>query len=81
MRRLVSLGVLVAMTGVASAGFKVKLIKPKKPEQFQARASAQNVTYAGTFGPLGSSQRSDSCHANTAGQQLLGEQAIDKWGE
>ena len=42
--------------------------------------ASQNVTYAGTFGPLNSSQRSDSCHANQAGQQLLGQQAIDKFG-
>jgi hypothetical protein len=42
--------------------------------------ASQNVIYGGTFGPLTSSQRSDSCHANGEGQRALGQQAIDKWG-
>jgi hypothetical protein len=45
MRRLASVVSILALTGVALAGFKVKLIKPKKPDQFQAHASAGNVTY------------------------------------
>lgn len=49
--------------------------------QMAGEDDSQDVTYAGVFGPLTSSQRSDSCHANTEGQQALGEQAIEKWGE
>jgi len=43
--------------------------------------ATQNVIYAGIFGPLTSSQRSDNCHANTESQKALGQQAIDKWGK
>ncbi len=42
-----------------------------------------NVTYAGTFGPLGQTTTPggmDNCHANMAGQQLLGNQAKEKFG-
>src|SRR5262249_40129948 len=38
--------VFVLVATVAFAGFKVKLVKPKKPEQFQARASSGAVTMA-----------------------------------
>jgi hypothetical protein len=41
--------------------------------------SSQNVTYVGTF-RLRSGEVSDGCHANTAGQQSLGRQAIAYWG-
>jgi hypothetical protein len=48
----------------------------------QAAADAtQDVVYAGSFGPLGQGTTSDSCHANSAGQQLLGDQAVEKFGE
>jgi hypothetical protein len=43
--------------------------------------STQNAIYAGTFGPLGQATTSDNCHANQAGQQLLGAQAIEYFGE
>jgi hypothetical protein len=46
----------------------------------QAAQEDPTVTYAGTFGPLTPQQRSDGCHANDAGQRLLGQQIIDKWG-
>ena len=44
--------------------------------QQAAADSTQNVVYAGTFGPLGQGTMSDNCHANDAGHQLLGEQAM-----
>ncbi len=37
---------IVFLSTVCFAGFKAKTIKPKKPEQFQARASLGDVTYA-----------------------------------
>jgi hypothetical protein len=40
-----------------------------------------DVIYAGTFGPLGTTTTSDSCHANSAGERLLGEQAVEYFGE
>jgi hypothetical protein len=46
-----------------------------------AADSTQNVIYPGTFGPLGQATTSDNCHANQAGQQLLGAQAIEYFGE
>jgi hypothetical protein len=42
--------------------------------------ASQNVIYLGTWGPLGSGTTSDSCHANQAGQQLLGNQAVGYFG-
>lgn len=44
-------------------------------------SSLENVEYAGTFGPLSAAQKADACHANNAGQRLLGEQAAEKWGK
>lgn len=44
-----------------------------------AADSTQNVIYAGTF-RLRSGEVSDGCHANTAGQQSLGRQALAYWG-
>ena len=38
-----------------------------------------NVTYSGTF-TLRNSEVSDGCHANSAGEQSLGNQAVNKWG-
>jgi hypothetical protein len=49
--------------------------------QQAAMDASLNVTYAGTFGPLTPEQRSDGCHANDAGQRLLGQQIIDKFGK
>lgn len=40
-----------------------------------------NVIYPGTFGPLGQGTTSDSCHANSAGEELLGQQAVQYFGE
>jgi hypothetical protein len=39
------------------------------------------VIYPGSFGPLGSGTTADSCHANGAGQRLLGDQAVGFFGE
>ncbi|MEO3808130.1 cellulose-binding domain-containing protein [Sphaerisporangium sp. B11E5] len=44
-----------------------------------AADSTQNVTYPGAF-RLRPNEVSDGCHANTAGQQSLGRQAIGYWG-
>ncbi|MFY1655387.1 cellulose-binding domain-containing protein [Solwaraspora sp. WMMB762] len=41
--------------------------------------ASQNVDYVGTF-HLRSNEVSDGCHANTAGQQSLGRQALAYWG-
>jgi Cellulose binding domain len=40
---------------------------------------AQNVTYSGSF-ILHSNEVSDGCHANSAGQASLGQQALAFWG-
>jgi hypothetical protein len=48
--------------------------------QQAANDASQNVTYAGTF-TLKNSEVQDGCHANTAGQQALGNQAVAKWGK
>ncbi|MEV2242720.1 hypothetical protein [Micromonospora sp. CP22] len=46
----------------------------------QAAADAsQNVTYVGVF-RLRPNEVSDGCHANSAGQQSLGRQAMGYWG-
>ncbi|ASW55275.1 cellulose-binding domain-containing protein [Plantactinospora sp. KBS50] len=46
----------------------------------QAAADAsQNVTYPGAF-RLHSNEVADGCHANTAGQASLGQQALSFWG-
>ncbi|GIH28524.1 hypothetical protein Aph01nite_68340 [Acrocarpospora phusangensis] len=44
-----------------------------------AADSTQNVTYPGVF-RLRPNEVSDGCHANTAGQQSLGRQALGYWG-
>jgi hypothetical protein len=44
-----------------------------------AADSTQNVTYPGQF-RLRNGEVADGCHANTAGQQSLGRQAIGYWG-
>lgn len=56
---------------------------PEKTDQMAKQAGddpTQNVIYIGTFGPLTSGDRSDSCHANTTGQRKLGEQAAQYFG-
>ncbi len=47
----------------------------------QAAMEDPTVTYAGSFGPLTQAQRSDGCHANASGMELLGNQVIEKWGK
>ena len=42
--------------------------------------SSQNVSYSGIFTLL-NSETSDGCHANSAGQTSLGNQAVEKWGQ
>jgi hypothetical protein len=44
-----------------------------------AADTTQNVTYPGAF-RLRSNQVADGCHANTAGQAALGQQALAFWG-
>jgi hypothetical protein len=46
MKRLGAFFLVFCLAGLAMAGFKVKLVKPKKPEQFMARTSAAGATYA-----------------------------------
>ncbi len=46
MKGTLSVFVCFCLACTAFAGFKVKLIKPKKPEQFQARVTDGAVTYA-----------------------------------
>ncbi|MBN1698652.1 MAG: dockerin type I repeat-containing protein [Spirochaetales bacterium] len=41
--------------------------------------SSLNVIYSGTF-TLRNSEVADGCHANSAGEQALGNQAVEKWG-
>jgi hypothetical protein len=41
--------------------------------------STQNVSYPGAF-RLRNNEVADGCHANTAGQQSLGKQALTFWG-
>lgn len=56
---------------------------PALTEDMAKKAAAdasQNVIYPGPFGPLGGSTSSDGCHANVAGQKLLGEQALEYFG-
>lgn len=43
--------------------------------------SIGNVVYSGKFGPLSAAQKADTCHANDAGKQLLGQQAAEMFGE
>ena len=44
-----------------------------------AADSTQKVTYPGAF-RLKSNEVADGCHANAAGQQSLGRQALSFWG-
>jgi len=46
MKRLAFLIPVLLLSAVGYAGFKAKTIKHKKPEQFQARATAADITYA-----------------------------------
>ena len=48
----------------------------QKFDQQAATDPTQNVIYSGTFGPLGAETTSDGCHANEAGQTMLGNQAV-----
>ncbi|MBN1697011.1 MAG: hypothetical protein JW881_05830 [Spirochaetales bacterium] len=41
--------------------------------------SSLNVIYSGTF-TLRNSEVADGCHANSAGEQSLGNRAVEKWG-
>ena len=46
MRKTAVIAGILCFALAASAGFKVKSIKPKKPEQFQSRVTLAGVTYA-----------------------------------
>ncbi len=56
---------------------------PELTDDLAQQAAADgslNVVYPSTFGPLGPSTVSDGCHANLAGQQLLGNQGMEFFG-
>jgi Cellulose binding domain len=56
---------------------------PELTDRLARQAAAdttQNVTYPGQFHLTNSEVLSDTCHANTAGQQSLGRQALAFWG-
>ncbi|MBM3790378.1 MAG: hypothetical protein FJW35_08510, partial [Acidobacteria bacterium] len=38
--------VMIGAGGLALAGFKVKLVKPKKPDKFQVQVTADRIIYA-----------------------------------
>src|SRR5512136_2330080 len=46
MNRALALLISFCLASSAFAGFKVKLVKPKKPEQFQSFLTVGDVTYA-----------------------------------
>ncbi|KYF84963.1 hypothetical protein BE20_11045 [Sorangium cellulosum] len=57
---------------------------PELTDRLAQQAAADrtlNVIYPGSFGRLGRATTADSCHANAAGQQLLGNQAVGFFGE
>jgi hypothetical protein len=80
-------GANIHITGepLYSSGMVCTLAGPGGPERTdqlaqEAAAASMNVTYAGTF-VLGPTEvTADTCHANTAGQTALGNQAVAKWG-
>jgi hypothetical protein len=56
---------------------------PQLTDNLARQAAAdptQHVTYPGVFRLRNSEVLSDTCHANTAGQQSLGRQALAFWG-
>jgi hypothetical protein len=56
---------------------------PKLTDDLAKRAgmdATQKVIYSGTFGPLGQGTKVDGCHANEAGERLLGKQAVEYFG-
>jgi len=46
MRRPILVAMMVCVATFCFAGFKAKIVKPKKPEQFQTRVTLGEVTYA-----------------------------------
>ena len=46
MKRAFAFYLCLSVASFAFAGFRVKLVKPKKPEKFQAQQTVGNVTYA-----------------------------------
>jgi len=55
---------------------------PQLTDNLARQAAADptlNVIYPGAFRLLNSEVVSDGCHANTAGQQSLGRQALGFW--
>jgi hypothetical protein len=50
-------------------------------EQASEDSAFGDIVYVGPFGPLTNAHRSDGCHANTAGMAVLGQQAIETFGE
>ncbi len=57
MKRTLSFLMCFCLVCTAFAGFRVKLIKPKKPEQFQSRVTEGAVTYAADLVIEGKDQR------------------------
>jgi hypothetical protein len=80
-------GVTIYLSGqpIYDPGHTCSLAGPNGPQLTdslarQAAADAtQNVTYPGQF-RLHNGEDADGCHANTAGQQSLGRQALAFWG-
>ena len=66
MRKLSALCLIPFVTVAAVAGFKVKLVKPKKPEQFQVRMTASGVTFAADLLLKGGEQNDFFCKELTS---------------
>jgi len=49
-------------------------------QQVAEDPSLTNIEYGGTFILTPAGTEADTCHANAAGRESLGEQAADKWG-
>jgi len=65
MRKLAVFCEILVLTSFAFAGFKAKLIKPKKPEQFQAHVTSGGVTFAADLVFQASDQKEYFCAALT----------------
>jgi hypothetical protein len=57
MRKTLASLVCLCLTSSAVAGFKVKLVKPKKPDKFQTRMAAGRVTFAADLVAAANDQR------------------------
>ena len=77
--------ILISGQPLYSDGNTCFLAGPGGPEltddlaQQAAADASQDVEYVGVFW-LGAGEVSDTCHANQAGEQALGQQAVDFFG-